>query len=245
MKFLGKFIAPQERCGSLANIEFVIVHTSERAKAFMDVNKDILGGLQYLDKIEFFDAQKRNPWEELSSRKYRTDTWSPYDEREFPPLPGEIGIWVSFINIWEYMANHEVEQLLVLEDDVALSLEAPNILANALIELPRNWDMLSLHSWDGQNIKDKNTDIGRPHIHRSDNKFWGTQGMVYSLSGARKILRLVKKFGVENSVDLFLFQKARDRKLHSYSLDPSLEFLTLAQGVKSEIDPANVRRAPF
>ena len=103
-------------------MKYTIIHVNDRAKAQMDKNKQILKNFEYVDSIPFFNGNTENALDVLNHLKIRTDVWNPYDRRSFPPLPGEYGIWISTINVWDYIINNNVDQMLVLEDDVVYGL---------------------------------------------------------------------------------------------------------------------------
>ena len=87
-------------------VKYTIVHVNDRAKQQMDNNKKILKSFDYVDNIQFFNGNKGNAWDVINHKGIRTDTWKPYDGRQFPPLPGEYGVWLSTINVLELSLIH-------------------------------------------------------------------------------------------------------------------------------------------
>lgn len=225
-------------------ISYTIVHVDDRAEEYIDSNKSILKTLKYVNDIEFFNGNVENPWDVLHNRNIMTDVWNPYDGRSFPPLPGELGVWISTINIWDYIIENNLESLLVLEDDVSLAEDASKKINLFISELPDNWDFLSLHYFNGKNKLDKTTDIGSKYIHKSLNQYASGQAILYSQSGAQKLRNLVQQKGIEYTSDCFVFEQARVGNVNGYSLNPNTKnFVTHEhKNIKSLIDPDNTRK---
>ena len=224
-------------------MKYTIIHVNDRAKENMEYNKSVLKDLEYADDIDFFNGNTGNAWDVLNHRKARTDVWNPYDGRTFPPLPGEYGIWVSTINVWDYIIDRDIDSMLVLEDDVRLIKTAQDNLKIFMSELPNDWDFLSLYYFDGQNGSDEATDIGARHIHKSTNQASAGQAIIYSKSGAKKLRKLVQRKGIEYTSDCFVFEQSRIGAVNGYSIVPNKKtFLTHEyKSIESLIDPDNVR----
>jgi GR25 family glycosyltransferase involved in LPS biosynthesis len=225
-------------------IKYTVVHINDRSKDYIDQNNNILKSFSYVDDIVFFNGNTGNAWDVINHKKIKTDVWQPYDERVFPPLPGEYGIWVSTINTLEYISNNNLNYLLVLEDDILLEQTAEEDILEAMLDLPENWDFLSFYSFEGQNQHSVKTDIGSKLIHKSINQPAGAQAMLYSNSGAKKILKLLKRKGIEYTSDCFIFEQSRLGFLNGYSAIPGAkEYLQHKyKDVKSLIDPDNIRK---
>ena len=224
-------------------MKYTIIHVNDRAKEQMDINKKILKSFDYADKIEFFNGNKGNAWDVINHRGIKTDVWKPYDGRQLPPLPGEYGIWLSTINVLEHIVKDNLESLLVLEDDILLEKNAEKSILAALEDLPESWDFLSLYHFEDQNEYSLETDIGSSLIHKSINQPAGAQAIVYSNSGAKKILRLIKRKGLEYTSDCFIFEQSRIGFINGYSVIPGArKYLQHKyKDIKSLIDPDNIR----
>jgi GR25 family glycosyltransferase involved in LPS biosynthesis len=209
----------------------------------MDHNKKILKSFEYVNGIEFFNGNKGNAWDVINHKGIRTDVWNPYDGRKFPPLPGEYGIWLSTINVLEHIVKNDLESLLVLEDDVLLEKASEKNILSASSDLPGSWDFLSLYHFEDQNQHSPKTDIGSSLIHKSVNQPAGAQAMLYSNSGAKKILKLIKRKGLEYTSDCFIFEQSRLGFINGYSVIPGVKkyLQHKYKDIKSLIDPNNVR----
>jgi len=224
-------------------MKYTIIHVNDRAKKQMKDNHKVLKNFNYVSDIKFFNGNIENASDVLSHKKIKLNTWRPYDGRNFPPLPGELGVWLSNINIYEYIVKNNIDKMLVLEDDVVVDLKFVGNLNLVLNDLPDNWDFLSLYYFENQNSVDSETLFGSKYIHKSKNQPAGFQAMIYSKNGAEKILRLVKRLGIQYTVDCFVFEQARLGFLNGYSIIPDkLSFIKHEyKQVKSLIDPENKR----
>ena len=224
-------------------MKYTIVKIDDRAEKNIIDTKKILAKFEYIDNISFFDSRTHNPNDRLSSIGIRQDVWNPYDGRIFPPLPGELGVWISTINILEYIVLNKIDKILVLEDDAIISKKFIKLLDGCLGDLPDSFDFLSLSYPKEQNAFSDTTDIGSKNIHRSFNQYANATGMIYSLSGAQKILTLVKRIGIEYTSDCFIFKKSHEGYLNGYSIIPEQHYLIQhnPSAFKSLIDPDNLR----
>lgn len=225
-------------------MKYTIVYVNDRAIGNIEKNKIILKSYKYINDIKFFNGNTGNASYIINNRKINLDTWNPYDGRSFPALPGELGIWESTIRIFEYIVNNDIDIFLVLEDDILLVDNAQEILKEVLSELPEDFDFLSLYSFSGQNSLDSKTDIGAKYIHKSINQPAGAQAMIYSKKGAKYLLKLIRRKGIEYTSDCFIFEQARLGILKGYSLIPETAKVLSHEykSIKSLIDPDNTRK---
>jgi GR25 family glycosyltransferase involved in LPS biosynthesis len=172
-------------------MKYTIIHVNDRAIENIEKNKSILSEFEYVSDIDFFNGNTGNAWDVINHIGIRQDVWLPYDGRTSPPLPGELGIWVSTINVLQYMIDNKIDQMLVLEDDVVLKSDFIKKLSNCLNELPKTFDFLSLYYFKDQNKVTEATDVGLKNIHKSYNQYSAAQATLYSFAGAKKILKLI------------------------------------------------------
>ena len=219
------------------------MHVNNRAIKQMSHNKSILKNFEYVDDVKFINGNTDNALAMLKARRVPIDVWAPYDDRVSPPLPGEYGIWISTINLWEYIVKNDIDKLLVLEDDVILEEDAPKIIEQCLLELPPKWDFLSLYYFNDQNEVSKDSDIDKKYIHKSINQHSAAQAMVYSKAGAQKLLKLIKRKGMEYTNDCFIYEQGKVADVNGFSIIPtSRKILTHTfDEVQSIIDPDNYR----
>jgi GR25 family glycosyltransferase involved in LPS biosynthesis len=225
-------------------MKYTIMYVDDRAKDLIAQNKKVLSSFEYIDSIPFFNGTADNPWNELEKRGVNPYSWRPQHGRTSDPLPGELGIWISYLNIFEYIIKTNTQQILVIEDDAKLKENAALEIYTLMQDLPESWDFLSLYHSDSQNGLTLESDIGSDKIHKSINQFSHTVAMVYSYSFAKKFLKLVSKKGIKDTIDDFLYFEAAQGALNGYSIIPNTNQIVFHEDktIKSVIDPNNVRK---
>lgn len=232
---------------NISSLKFTIIKINDRCVDQTLKNISILNNLEYVDNIEFCNGNIENAKLILEKMEISTDTWLPYDGRVHPAFPGEYGAWVSNIRVWQFMVKNSIDSLLVLEDDAILNNDSMTILNISIPELPKNWDFLSLFYLSGENQFNKNTDIGSKRIHNTFNQNCSAVTVLYSLAGAKKLLQLVKTFGIEYAHDCFLYKQSNSKKLNGYCIIPSdIMFASHDKDTRtSTIDPTGSRGVPL
>lgn len=101
---------------------------------------------------------------------------------------GEIGCSWSHLNIYRKMVEDNIEEAMILEDDVILCDELPEILSREP-EFPEDWELMFLsHNNAVSSVWDRQRLFGKYHIVRFvENPNW-TSGYLIKLSGAKKLL---------------------------------------------------------
>ena len=156
----------------------------------------------------------------------------------FPP---EIGAYVSHFKCWEWLANSEYDQAIILEDDILVDWRAITQLSKFnlsahMIDLLR---MFATHPITCNIVMYR---FLSPHCHlvRTAGWYLGMQGYMLTKPGAR---RLVEKYtNITAPVD-WILTRYWEHRLGNYSLFP---FPIIEQHVPSTIGPrASVTQAPF
>lgn len=136
--------------------------------------------------------------------------------------PGEIGVALSQLSIYERMIKDNIEIALILEDDVDFNF-SPSYLSGLVYNLPQDWEciMLGHHTkrsrtidtlasiWKQKKLSSKNT-----LVRFAENPV-GAYGYIINLSGARKMLNEYKT--IYKPID-----KWSDKILNIYGVIPSL-----------------------
>jgi len=224
-------------------MKYTIMHIDDRSKDNMDYNKSILSDFEHISDIKFFNGNIGNSWDVINHKGIKQDTWSPYDGRSFPPLPGELGVWVSTIHVWEYIVKNNIDMFLSIEDDVKLNKNFIKNLNLCLADLPKSFDFLSLYYFSEQNCFDEGTDIGSKYIHKALTQYSAGQAILYSNKGAKKLLKILKRKGIQYTTDCFIFRQCHEEVIEGYTIIPNkLKFLDHEyKNIKSTIDPDNIR----
>ena len=204
-------------------MDYTIMHVNNRAKKEMQHNKKLLENFRYIDDIAFVNGNMENAKIILESLGIKTDSvWGPKDGRPFGPSPGEYGVWLSTLNVFEYIVKNKTEKLLVLEDDVLISKDFKSQLEACEKDLPKDWSFLSMYTTKDDSV-DNFTDIGSRLIHRSNNQHAFAQAMLYSYSGAKKILDRMYNVGMKTVNDDFIFDQSRNMHVDGYTIRPDIK----------------------
>lgn len=219
------------------------MHVNDRAKEKMKNNKKILIDFEYVNDIEYFNGNVGNAWDVLNHMNIDCNVWNPYDGREFPALPGEYGVWLSTIRAWQYIIDNNIEMFLLLEDDISLQKDFVENLNICLDELPSDFDFLSLYYFDDQNQESESTELGLQNIKKSDLQYSAGQAILYSLAGAKKLNKLIKRKGLEYTSDCFIFRQSQLGLVQGYSIKGNSDKFLIHEhnSIKSLIDPDNLR----
>lgn len=219
------------------------MHVNDRSIDNINRNKNILIDFDYIDDIKYFNGNLENGKDVLTHMGINCDAWKPYDGRSFPPLPGEYGVWVSTINVWQYIVDNKIDKFLLLEDDIYLQIDFINNLEKCLNDLPKDFDFLSLYYFIGHNDDSKDTEINSEHIKKSHTQYSAGQATVYSLSGAKKLLKLIKRKGLEYTTDCFIFKQSQLGFINGYSIKGNNDKFLFHKpnSIDSLIDPNNLR----
>lgn len=152
---------------------------------------------------------------------------------------GEVGVWLSNFDRW-LIASKMTEPLIVFEDDAIVGGNFMSDIELLTSELPEDWDFVSLWVPENQRI-DYGYDlhyneIGDPVItgYRTleDSLFrvsehvarvyqgYGMVALMYSPSGASKLVNLARSYGAYTPVDCFIYQQAHMGNLNGYAPPP-------------------------
>ena len=149
---------------------------------------------------------KKNP-------EFNIDNWNP--------KIGEIGCFGSHYLAWKYLIDSNLNTLTVFEDDIIIYdnfFERYNELIN---NAPKDWDIISI--FVDPNQYDRFDESQKINYYVSKGyQDWSTLGYVISKSGAKKICDYIKKNGISQPVDWFLFRNGHAGTFNVCTLPPYL-----------------------
>jgi glycosyl transferase, family 25 len=135
-----------------------------------------------------------------------------------PLFSPEIGAYVSHFKCWEWLANSEYDQAIILEDDVMVDWRAITQLLQFNLSAHRI-DLLRLYATHPIACRIVMYRFLSPHCHLVRTKGWylGMQGYLLSKKGAR---RLIEKYtNITAPVD-WILTRYWEHRLGNYSLFP-------------------------
>jgi len=136
-------------------------------------------------------------------------------------LPGAIGIWASWKNSFNAFTKTDSGALILIEDDLWVTEDfvSRNIL-KAVSELPSGWDYLTLFTPEPQRSDfSSHHELGLEYICLPYHT-WSNAAVIFSQSGAAKILKHLSD-GVTQNSDLYLYIN-KDNQLNGYALNPAI-----------------------
>ena len=157
---------------------------------------------------------------------------------------GELGVWFSQLNCWQWLAGSGYDALLVLEDDAVLNANFPLLMEKILVDLPEDFDFVSLSVPQNQMMDyyyDRRflSDGGWELISHNRKRFthsvhyigsnvistayqgYACVATMYSRAGATKLIDIFKKKGIYTPVDCFLFLERNQGNLNGYAPTPN------------------------
>ena len=113
--------------------------------------------------FEAFDGQESFLTEDSLESFVSENFWK--DPGGWSPSRGQIGCWMSHVNIWKKMVEDDIGSCLILEDDVTFGVENPNETFRAYLEsLPKDWNIFMLGFCNYNGFQNLNENIVKPRI---------------------------------------------------------------------------------
>jgi len=134
-------------------------------------------------------------------------------------LPGAIGIWASWKNAFSQFLKTTAKALILIENDLWVTEEfvSKNIL-KTFSELPADWDYLTLYTPEPQRADfTGHHDLGFEYICLPYHT-WSNAAVVFSKSGAAKLLHQMSE-GISQNSDLYLYLN-KSNNLRGFALKP-------------------------
>lgn len=156
------------------------------------------------------------------------------------PKLGELGVWLSNFDRWEKIAGDDYPSV-VFEDDAIVSPAFTTKLALLMNELPDDWDFVALWVPEDQRIDYRYAvvyELGIPRIngvlpdhvrslfdfgaHRAALVYqgYGMVSLMYSPTGAAKLVDLARKHGITGPVDCWIYEQAHMGNVNGYAPKP-------------------------
>jgi FkbM family methyltransferase len=206
MKFIN-FYRPQ------GSVDYTIVSIDDKRKINKDQIFDVLGEDRFID-IESLNANDNEALTKfLSINKEFTFSWTGFKL-------GEVGCFGSHYNIWKYLADSELESIVVFEDDAWIEEDFVLELNKAIEKLPKDYDVFSVYVDKNQHPRfiAKNHHVN--DIISKSYQDWSTLCYVVSKTGAKNMLNFVKENGFGEPADWFIFRNAERGSFKVYTMHP-------------------------
>ena len=136
---------------------------------------------------------------------------------------GEVACYLSHYCLWQQVIEHKMTYLMVFEDDIYFSKSAKTLLKN-LDWLPNDFDVIKLETMHGRVKINKGIDIMLDHkLCHMKSSHMGMAGYIISQKGARKLVTMIQRLGVDRPVDHIMFDRLIEQKASKvYQVSPAL-----------------------
>lgn len=189
---------------------------------------------------EVKDIEFVNGADEDQVRRMR-EKFPRFTGRPWHPKTGEVGVWYSQMNCWEWARDNN-KHLIVFEDDAMLTSNFVDKYMKLLEELPSDYDFFAIFVPNNQEgdyfargaYDHDGVPVGMNWAPADKSMFnfgasqlakvyqgYSCVAIMYSPKGAKKLLELADEYGMYTPVDCFLFLEAHRGHLEAYSPKPS------------------------
>lgn len=197
-----------------SDIDYALISINDKRIDNKNQIRSILGKeLQ----LKFLNANDDNEIREfLYENKDFTFSWNGFKN-------GEVGCFGSHYNVWKYLLESDLENILVIEDDAWLEENFIDSFKYQMSLLPKDYDVFSIYVDPNQHDRFNNDKHYLNDTISIAYQDWSTLGYVVSRQGAKKMLDFVKNNGFGEPVDWFIFRNAERGHFNVYTLNPKVK----------------------
>lgn len=202
------------------DVNFSIVSINDRASDNKENTRNIMSEFQEIEN-DCVDGNSVNSKELLDSMGVSLRNWSWHSS----PRGGELGLWLSNINLFNKIINEDLKNVLLLEDDTILSDNFVNIFKDVFEEIPEDYDFISLvFPASSKGYYKEDAELGLKNICTAKYNHFSTIAVMWSNKGAKNMIRLLKEFGIKHPIDIHLYDfLLKENFLTGYSIKPDIE----------------------
>lgn len=201
------------------NLKYAIISINDRAKDNTDNTKKILSNYEKLN-IRCVNGHIEPINDIMLELSIHKNNW-----QWVSPKNGEIGLWLTNILLYKKMIEEDIDMCLLIEDDCILLENFVNNFENLLKDLPKDFDFLSLaFPQNSHYLYKDDAEIGLENICLAKYNHFGTQCILWSKSGAKKMLDHVKLTGITHPIDLYMYgYLCTNDIINGYSIKPTAD----------------------
>jgi GR25 family glycosyltransferase involved in LPS biosynthesis len=197
-------------------MKYAIISINDRAKDNIENTKKILCNYEELN-IRCVDGHKESIEDIMLDLSVHKNNW-----QWAKPRNGEIGLWLTNIFTFKKMVEENIDMLLLLEDDAMISEDFVDMFEKIIHEVPKDFDFVSLQYPKSSRFHYKDdAEIGLEHVCLAKYNHFGTMSVLWSKSGAEKMLSSVKNTGFTYPIDLYMHEYlTKEGLINGYSIKP-------------------------
>jgi GR25 family glycosyltransferase involved in LPS biosynthesis len=203
-------------------IPYTVIKINDRAQqSLIELHTTLKNNFEYKSNINFINYKKDNVFDFYNQRDIKINWMGKLFGLSSNYLMSELGAFASHIKCLEYIVENNIPEMIVFEDDVILSDNFMKNFKHVYADLPKDYDFISDSTFvpnyeelctNTENILTDSLFLNKAYLQNAYVCF-----MMYSLAGAKKILNLVKQYGIICPVDTLFFFLNREHKLNGYS----------------------------
>lgn len=164
------------------DIKYSIVSIDDRANDNKENIRKVMSNFQEI-YIDCVNGNTQNTSNILDNLNISLKNWSWHSK----PRGGEIGLWLSNINLFNKMINENIENVLLFEDDAIITKNLPDTLNEIAKEAPEDYDFISLvFPVSSKYIYRDDANIGLDTLCLAKYNHFGTYAILWSKQGGTK-----------------------------------------------------------
>lgn len=202
-------------------INYVVMKVDNRADETIQELHNLLPENFKYNEIEFFNYKKSDIEQFYSNRNIKMNWMADVFGLNKDGKIGEFACVASHIVALEYLVNSDLDELIVFEDDIILDSDFVRLFGLCYNDLPKNYDALAdstfLPNYQEFSTVEENILIDSKYICKAHLQNSHTGFILYSKTGAKKILEFFKTTGVLSAIDTYLFWLNRRGSLDIYT----------------------------
>ncbi len=208
---IESFYGPSFKIIDNREINYHIIHIDETRRS----NRDRVDEVLMSNKLEIPSLDART--EEARAKFFEDNPEFKLSWDEFKN--GEIGNFGSHYLAWKFLAESDLENILIFEDDILIENDFIKKYNIAIDNVPADYDVLSIFVHPNQYDRfDKTQEIS--YYIAKGYQDWSTLCYVVSKSGAKKLINYLKEHGMSRPTDWFIFRGGNEGAFNVYTLPP-------------------------
>jgi GR25 family glycosyltransferase involved in LPS biosynthesis len=202
------------------DLNYSILSINDRAIENINNTKNIMSNFQEIN-VECVNGNKVDSKKMLDSMGITLNNWSWHSS----PRGGELGVWLSSINLFNKMINENIKNVLLFEDDATLSNNFLNNFLSMVEEIPEDYDFLSLvFPSSSKYLYKDDAEVGLSKICSAKYNHFSTIAILWSKNGAKKMIDSLNTYGIKHPIDIQIFDFLLSNNLiNGYSIKPDQE----------------------
>lgn len=204
----------------IANLKYSIISIDDRAIDNISNTRNIMQRFEEIS-IECIDGNKQDTPSILSEYNISLSNWNWHSK----PLPGEIGVWLSNINLFKKIVDKNLQNVLSFEDDALVTYKINEVINISLNDLPNDYDFMSfVFPSSSKYLYKDDANVGLKTICSAKYNHFGMYAVLWSNSGAKKMLKLLDEFGITCPIDIYMYDfLVKENLINGYSINPDQE----------------------